>query len=81
MKLNVLALTVVASVFGVAAANAQTTVIKEGPPDKTVIIKKHKPDVVVRKKVITTGSSDCSSKIVHRDTPAGSTTVKRTNCD
>ena len=92
MKLNVLGLFLAASAFTSLAANAQTTVI-EHRDDPAVIVEHDKPaasvtvekrDAVVgEKKVITreTSGVGCDSKTVHREGIAGSTTVKKTNCD
>jgi hypothetical protein len=93
MKLNVLAIAFAATAFG-GLANAQTTVIEERH-DPAVVIERDKPATSVtvekrggllgtEKKTITketTGSGDCDTKTVHREGLAGSTTVKKTNCD
>jgi hypothetical protein len=92
MKLNVFALALAATAFGVLGASAQTTVIEE-KRDPAVVIEHDKPDTAVtvkerallgEKKTITretTGSGDCSSKTVHKEVLEGSKTVTKTNCD
>lgn len=93
MKLNVLTLALAATAFGALAANAQTMIIEERR-DPAVVIERDKPDtsVTIEKRgplglqkksttVETTGSGDCTSKTVHKEGLAGSTTVKKINCD
>ncbi len=56
--------------------------IEHDHPGASVTVKER--GVVGEKKVVkreTTGSGDCSSKIVHKERLGGSTTLKRTNCD
>jgi hypothetical protein len=93
MKLNVLALALAATAFGALGATAQTTVIEErrdpavviehDKPSTSVTVEKHGPLGLHKKSttVETTGSGDCTSKTVHREGIAGSSTTKKTTCD
>jgi len=89
MKLNVLVLALATTAVGTLGANAQAVIEEhEGPP---VVIEHHHPDASVtvvkpgveRKSttVETNGSGDCTTRTVHKENPAGSKTVKKTNCD
>ena len=90
MKLNVLTLALAASAFTVLGANAQVTI--EERRDPAVVIEHDEPSVTVEerhrvvpeKRVIerrTTGSADCDTKVIHKEGPTGSKTVKKTRCD
>jgi hypothetical protein len=78
-----LAMIVGACLIG-TAAYAQTTVIekREGVlPGSTTIVKERDPDVVVKKKEITTGTVGCSTKTVQKTDSFGDTKVKqKTEC-
>jgi hypothetical protein len=90
MKLNILAIALAATAFG-GFANAQTVI--EERRDPAVVIERDKPasSVTIEKReglvgekkttVETTGRGDCDTKTVHKENLAGSTTVKKTNCD
>ena len=92
MKLNVLAVALAATAFGMLGANAETVieerrdpavVIEHDHPDASETVKEHGP-IVGEKKVIkkeTTGAGGCDSKTVHKEGLAGSKTVTKTNCD
>jgi predicted transcriptional regulator len=92
MKLNVFTLALAVTAFGAFGANAQTVieerrdpavVIEHDRPDTSVTVEKSGPLGIQKKSttVETTGSGDCASKTVHKEGLAGSTTVKKTNCD
>jgi hypothetical protein len=76
---TILAASVIAS-----AAYAQTTVIekRESMPSSTTIVKERSdPDVVIKKKEITTGSVGCESKTVQKTDSFGDTKTKtKTEC-
>jgi hypothetical protein len=76
-----LAMIVGACVIG-TAAYAQTTVIeKRDVPSTTIVKERSDPDVVVKKKEITTGTVGCSSKTVKKTNEFGDTKVKqKTEC-
>jgi hypothetical protein len=92
MKLNVLAIVLAASAFTSLAANAQTTVIEQRDP--AVVVEHDQPaaSVTVKErggllgtekttKKIETNGDGCTTKTVHHDDLAGSSTTKKTNCD
>lgn len=94
MKLHVLALALAATAIAPFAASAQTTVIEERSPalvieherpaTSTTTIERRAPAVRTEKQttIETTGSGvDCTRKTVRRDTPVGSKTVTRQECD
>jgi hypothetical protein len=77
--------TILAASVIAGAAYAQTTVIEKKEtvsPDSTTIVKERSdPDVVVKKKEMTTGSVGCESKTVQKTDSFGDTMVKqKTEC-
>ena len=96
MKLNVLTITLAATVFGSLAARAQTTVIEERTspsvtiqsetPSTTTTVKERGGLLGTEKKstTVTTGagvSGDCTNKTVHKEGLTGEKTVSKTTCD
>ena len=96
MKLNVLTITLAATVFGSLAASAQTTVIEERTspsvtiqsetPSTTTTVKERGGLLGTEKKstTVTTGagvSGDCTNKTVHKEGLTGEKTVSKTTCD
>jgi hypothetical protein len=94
MKLNVLAIALVATASGAMTANAQIVIeerhdppgvtVEHDHPDSSVTVEKRGGFLGTEHKTITretTGSGDCSSKTVHKEGIGGDTTVKKTNCD
>lgn len=77
--------TILAASVLATAAYAQTTVIEKreslGTGSTTIVKERSDPDVVVRKKEITTGTVGCESKTVKKTDAFGDTTVKhKTEC-
>jgi hypothetical protein len=76
--------TVLAASVIATAAYAQTTVIEKREsvsPGSTTIVKERDPDVVVKKKEMTTGSVGCESKTVQKTDSFGDTKTKtKTEC-
>ena len=74
--------TVLAASVIATAAYAQTTVIEKREsvsPGSTIV--KERPDVVVKKKEMTTGSVGCESKTVQKTDSFGDTKTKtKTEC-
>jgi hypothetical protein len=92
MKAKIIALGLAATVCGAFGASAQTVieehtspppvVIEHDHPDAAVTVEKHGGILGTKKKTIeTTGSGDCTTKTVHKENLAGSTTTKKTDCD
>ena len=91
MKLNILTIALAATAFGGLAANAQVVieerrspavVIERDRPDTSVTIEKREGVLGEKKTTVeTSGRGDCDTKTVHKENLAGSTTVKKTNCD
>jgi hypothetical protein len=84
--MNKLAFVLAASLVGTAAYAQDTTVIhKEGVTGSKTVVKERtvdpEPDVVVKKRVTTTGSVGCESKTTAKTDEFGDTTVKKkTSC-
>ena len=76
--------TVLAASVIATAAYAQTTVIEKREsvsPGSTTIVKERDPDVVAKKKEMTTGSVGCESKTVQKTDSFGDTKTKtKTEC-
>jgi hypothetical protein len=77
MKLNLIAMALAATAFGAIVAQADELVIKEktgsngvvikervGAPRAKVVIKEREPSLVVRKRVTTGVSTNCSTRTV-----------------
>jgi hypothetical protein len=71
--------TILAASVIAGAAYAQTTVIekREAPSSTTIVKERSDPDVVIKKKEITTGSVGCESKTVQKTDSFGDTNVKQ----
>jgi hypothetical protein len=77
--------TIVAASMLASAAYAQTTVIEKresvSPGSTTIVKERSDPDVVIKKKEVTTGSVGCESKTVQKTDSFGDTKIKtKTEC-
>jgi len=83
MKLRAIAFALGVAASGVLAAEAQTVIEERtAPPPSSSVTVEHRDGVERKTKTIeTNGAGDCTTKTVHKENPAGSKTVKKTNCD